>query len=193
MTKPRLIVYIVADVVCPWCYVGVKSFLASRDALAADYDVAPRFRPFQLTPGLALAGVDRHEFYRANFPDAEALAAAREAIRENARAAGFDFDPAAPALLPNTVKAHQIVRLAHFAGVQERAVLAIYRAFWDEMKDIGDDATLIDIARRAGIDDGLAAAALASREDAAMIEAETDRSEERRVGKESRSRGAPYH
>lgn len=174
MTKPRLIVDVVADIVCPWCYVGVKSFLASRDAIAGDFDVVPRFRPYQLNPGLPAAGVDRHEFYRAKFPDANALAAARVAIRENARLSGFDFDPSAPPRLPNTVKAHQIIRLAHFTGNQEKAVLAIYRAFWDSLKDIGDDRVLVEIAQGAGIDGGLAAAALSSREDAAMIEAESD-------------------
>ena len=172
--RTRLIVDIVADVVCPWCYVGVKSFLASRDLLKADFDIAPRFRPYQLNPGLPGAGVDRHAFYRTKFPDAERLAAAREAIRANARASGFDFDPAAPQILPNTAKAHQIIRLAHFAGEQEKATLAIYHAFWDELKDIGDDATLIEIAGKSGIDEGLAAAALSSREDAGMIEAESD-------------------
>ncbi len=169
-----LLVDIVSDIVCPWCYVGVKSFLASRDALKDEFDIIARFRPYQLNPGLPASGVDRREFYRAKFPDAEALAAAREAIRDNARASGFDFDPTAPALLPNTVKAHQIIRLAHFTGVQERAVMAIYRAFWDDLQDIGDDEALVDIAARSGIDKGLAAAALASREDAAMVEAESD-------------------
>ncbi len=174
MTKPRMTVDIVADVVCPWCYVGVKSFLKSRDALQDDYDVIPRFRPYQLNPGLPAEGVDRHEFYRKKFPDPEALAAARAAIRENARASGFDFDPAAQPHLPNTVKAHQIIRLAHFAGVQEAATLGVYRAFWDEMKNIGEDAVLIDVAEAAGIARDLAAAALSSREDAAMIETESD-------------------
>ena len=174
MTKPRLVVDVVSDVVCPWCYVGVKSFLASRDTLIADFDVIPRFRPYQLNPGLPEKGVDRHEFYRAKFPDAGALAAARAAIKENARLSGFDFDPSAPPHLPNTVKAHQIIRLAHFTGNQEKAALAIYRAFWDSLKDIGDDRVLVEIAEAAGIDGGLAAAALSSREDAAMVEAESD-------------------
>lgn len=174
MTRERLIVDVVADVVCPWCYVGVKSFLASRDRLAPEFDVVARFRPYQLNPGLPTGGVDRHAFYAKKFPDAGRLAAARDAIRENAHLSGFSFDPAAPAQLPNTVKAHQIIRLAHFTGKHEAATLAIYRAFWDEMRDIGDDATLIDIAAGAGIDEGLAAAALASPEDAAMIEAECE-------------------
>ncbi len=174
MTKPRLTIDVVADPVCPWCYVGLMSCLSARDALAADFDVALRLRPYQLNPGLPSSGVDRREFYRAKFPDAEALAAAREAIRENARLSGFDFDPAAPPHLPNTVKAHQILRVAHIAGVQEKAALGVYRAFWNELRDIGDDATLVAVAEEAGIDAGLAAAALSSPEDAAMIEAESD-------------------
>lgn len=174
MTKTPLLVDIVADPVCPWCYVGIRSFLESRKTLAADYDVAARFRPYELTPGLAAGGVDRQAYYRAKFPDETQLAAAREAIRANARLAGFDFDPAAPPHLPNTVKAHQIMRLAHFTGRQEAAALALYRAFWDELRDIGDDATLIAIARGVGVDDGLAAAALGSPEDAAMVGAEAE-------------------
>ena len=174
MTKTRLVVDIVSDIICPWCYVGVKSFLVSRDRLKDDFEVVPRFRPYELNPGLPAAGVDRHEYYRAKFPDADALAAARAAIRQNAHESGFDFDPAAPAHLPNTVKAHQIIRLAHFTGVQERVTLAVYQAFWDELADIGDDATLIEIAAKAGLDRDLAAAALSSSEDAAMIETEAE-------------------
>lgn len=174
MTKPHLTIDIVADPVCPWCYVGLKSFLAAREVLKADFEIAARIRPYQLNPGLPASGVDRHEFYRAKFPDSKALAAARDAIRQNARLSGFDFDPSAPPHLPNTVKAHQIIRLAHFTGNQEKAALAIYRAFWDDLRDIGDETTLIALAESAGIDGGLAAAALSSQDDAAMIEAESD-------------------
>lgn len=174
MIKEQMLVDIVSDIVCPWCYVGVKSFIAGRALLAEEFEITTRFRPYQLNPGLAAAGVDRHAFYAQKFPDAEKLAAAREAIRENARLAGFSFDPAAPAHLPNTVKAHQIIRLAHFTGAQEAAALGVYRAFWDDLRDIGDNAILIDVASAVGIDEGLAAAALGSEEDAAMIESECD-------------------
>lgn len=174
MNGARLTIDIVADPVCPWCYVGLRSFLAARSVLANDFNVEARIRPYQLNPGLPIEGVDRRAYYAQKFPDAERLAAARAAIRENARLSGFDFDPAAPAQLPNTVKAHQIIRLALFSGKQEEVALAVYKAFWDEMKDIGDDETLIAIAAEAGLNKGLASAALASPEDAAMVEAEAD-------------------
>jgi predicted DsbA family dithiol-disulfide isomerase len=174
MTKPQMLVDVVADIVCPWCYVGVKSYLAARETLKEEFDIVTRFRPYQLDPNTPAQGIDRHAYYRQKFPDEAQLAAAREAIRENARLSGFSFDPSAPPHLPNTLKAHQMIRLAHFTGRQEQATLAIYRAFWDELKDIGDDATLVGVASAVGIDDGLAAAALGSREDAAMVEAEAD-------------------
>lgn len=169
MTKTSLVVDFVADPVCPWCYVGLKALLAARDALAGEFDLHLRMRPFLLNPDTPAAGVDRHAYYRAKFPDAEGLAAARAAIRETARASGFDFDPAAPSHLPNTLKAHQLMRVAHFSGLQEQTALALYRAYWDDLKDIGGSEILIGVAGAVGLDKGLAEAALGSSEDAAAV------------------------
>ncbi|MEZ5922080.1 MAG: DsbA family oxidoreductase, partial [Parvularculaceae bacterium] len=146
-----LAVDIVADPVCPWCYVGTMSLLAARDRLANEIPLALRWRPYMLNPATPAEGVDRHAYYREKFPDAEGLAKARETIRAYAKESGFDFDPAAPAHLPNTLKAHMVIRLALGAGNQEEVARAIYRAFWDELRDIGDDETLIDIAAKAGL------------------------------------------
>jgi predicted DsbA family dithiol-disulfide isomerase len=62
------------------------------------------------------------------------------------------FDPAKPQHLPNTLKAHQLIRLAHFDGAQERLALALYAAFWDDGADIGDEEVLVAIAKEAGLD-----------------------------------------
>lgn len=146
-----LVVDVVSDIVCPWCYVGVKSLLAARDALKDEYAIAVRFRPYQLNPDVPAAGVDRHAYYARKFPDAAKLAAGREAIRANARASGFDFDPAAPPRLPNTLKAHQLIAAAEAAGVQTAMTLALYEAFWARLADIGDDETLAAIAEDVGL------------------------------------------
>ncbi|MFN0022911.1 MAG: DsbA family oxidoreductase [Parvularculaceae bacterium] len=167
--RPRLVVDVVSDIVCPWCYVGVKSYIAAREALAGEFDILTRYRPYQLNPDTPREGVDRHEYYRHKFPDAERLAAARDAIRANAREAGFDFDPSAPAHLPNTLKAHQTIAFAARLGLQEETLLAVYRAFWDELAKIGDERALIEIGQRVGLDTAELSAALASDDDAARI------------------------
>ncbi len=67
------------------------------------------------------------------------------------------------------MKAHQAIAFAARAGRQEETALAIYRAFWDELADIGDDGALIEIGARAGLDTADLSAALASDEDAAVV------------------------
>ncbi len=167
-----LVVDVVSDIVCPWCYVGVKSFLAARDALKDQFEIAARFRPYQLNPDLPAAGVDRHAYYARKFPDAAKLAAAREAIRANARASGFDFDPAAPPHLPNTLKAHQLIAAAGARGAQTELTLALYEAFWDRLADIGDDETLAAIGAGVGLDREDTLAALAGTGPAVAAEAD---------------------
>jgi len=169
--KP-LVVDIVSDIVCPWCYVGVRSFLAARETLKEEFAIIARFRPYQLNPDLPAGGVDRRAYYARKFPDADKLAAARKAIRENARASGFDFDPAAPAHLPNTLKAHQIIAAAQEFNVQTEAALALYRAYWDDGADIGDDETLAAIGEQAGMTRQAVHAALAGAGPAVAAEAQ---------------------
>ncbi|MDZ7628127.1 MAG: DsbA family oxidoreductase [Parvularculaceae bacterium] len=170
-----LFVDVVSDIVCPWCYVGVKSFLAARDALQGDYEIVARFRAYQLNPDLPAGGVDRHAYYRRKFPDEARLAAARDAIRANARESGFDFDPSAPAHLPNTLKAHQLITLAHRSGRQEAVALALYRAFWDDLADIASEQTLIEIGEREGLAREAIVEALGSTGAAVLAEADAFR------------------
>lgn len=170
-----LTVDVVADIVCPWCYVGLKSFLAAREALQEAFTIDTRYRPFQLNPELPAGGVDRHAFYRRKFPDEARLAAAREAIRANARETGFDFDPSAPARLPNTLKAHQLIALAHRTGRQDPVAMALYRAFWDDLADIGAEETLIDIGVRQGLERADMVEALGLTGDAVLAEADAFR------------------
>ena len=150
--RPRLLVDIVADPVCPWCYVGLNAFAKAKAELAAAYDVLPRFRAYQLNPDLPEEGVDRAAHYARKFPDPDFLAAMRERLKQAAREAGFEFDPAKPQWLPNTLKAHLVLHWAHFEGAQERAAFAIYRAFWEDGADIGDIDTLAALAGEAGMD-----------------------------------------
>ena len=156
MTKPtsrlRLLIDIVSDPVCPWCYVGLKSFQSARDRIAGDYQVLPRIRAYMLNPDTPADGVDRAAHYQKKFPEEAQREQMLMQLKAAALGAGFKFDPSIPKRLPNTVKAHQLIRLAHFDGAQERLAGLLYSAYWDEGADIGDDETLISIAEEAGLD-----------------------------------------
>jgi predicted DsbA family dithiol-disulfide isomerase len=150
--RPRLLVDIVSDPVCPWCYVGLKSFLLARDRIMDRYIVLPRIRAYQLNPGTPADGVDRRAYYAKKFPDEAQRETMTLELKAAALGAGFVFDPGRPEHLPNTLKAHQLIRLAHFDGAQERLALALYAAFWDDGADIGDEDVLVAIAQEAGLD-----------------------------------------
>lgn len=150
--RPRLLVDIVADPVCPWCYVGLKSFQIAAEKLKADYIVLPRIRAYQLNPDTPVEGVDRRAYYAKKFPDENKRAEMIHQLKAAAAGAGFSFDPLKPEYLPNTLKAHQLIRLAHFDGAQERLANALYSAYWDEGANIGDMDVLIGIAEEAGLD-----------------------------------------
>ncbi len=150
--RPRLLVDIVADPVCPWCYVGLKSFMAAKDRLKDEFILLPRIRAYQLNPDTPAEGVDRQAYYAKKFPDEVQRAEMIHQLKAAALGAGFTFDPSIPTHLPNTLKAHQIIRLAHFDGAQERLALTLYSAYWDDGADIGDDETLAALADKAGLD-----------------------------------------
>ena len=72
MPEP-LVIEVVSDVVCPWCYVGKKRLEAAlREAGGAQV----RWRPFQLDPTIPPEGRDRQAYMRAKFGDGPGLAQA---------------------------------------------------------------------------------------------------------------------
>lgn len=150
--RPRLLVDVVSDPVCPWCYVGLKSFQAARDKLKGEFQILPRIRSYMLNPDTPAEGVDRVAYYEKKFPDAKQREQMALALKAAALGAGFKFDPSLPTHLPNTAKAHQVIRLAHFDGAQERLTELLYKSYWLEGADIGEDEILIDIADKAGLD-----------------------------------------
>ena len=172
--RPRLLVDIVADPVCPWCYVGLHSFLNARDQLKDEFAVLPRLRAYQLNPDTPTEGVDLQAYYDKKFPDKAQRAQMIHQLKAAAAGAGFQFDPEKPKHLPNTLKAQQLIRLSHYDGVHERVGVGIYRGFWDEGADIGDTETLVRIGSEAGLDADNIRTVLASETNASDVKSEAE-------------------
>ena len=170
--RPRLLVDIVSDPVCPWCYVGLKSFQHARDRISDAFQVLPRIRAYQLNPDTPAEGVDRAAYYAKKFPDEAQRAQMVHALKAAAAGAGFQFDPMTPTRLPNTLRAHQLIRLAHYSGAQERIADMVCDAYWNKGADIGDVETLVALAEDAGLAADNARQIITSAENAADIKTE---------------------
>jgi len=151
-TPPRLLVDLVSDPVCPWCYVGLKSYFKAKQALDQEFQLVTRLRPYQLNPDTPLEGADREAYYAKKFPDPAFRNEMRARLVQAAESAGFIFDPSIPKKLPNTLAAHRVLRWAHYQGLHEILAAKLYAAFWDDGADIGDAETLARLASEAGLD-----------------------------------------
>jgi predicted DsbA family dithiol-disulfide isomerase len=145
---------VVSDVVCPWCYLGKKRLEKAIENVSDDLSVSVTFRPYQLNPDLPVAGVDHKAHLAEKLGGADAVERAHAMLTELGHEDGIAFDFPAVALSPNTIDAHRLLRWAMIEGpdVQSRVALALFKAYFEEGRNIGDRAVLIDIAAACGMD-----------------------------------------
>ena len=142
----------VADVVCPWCYVGWAS-LQQTMALRPDVSARYRWRPYQLNPELPEEGVDRKALMASKFgTDPDRIGAIHQALQQRAADAGIDLRIDEIEKSPNTNAAHRLIVWAELEGRGPEVAEAVMRAYWTELKDIGDPAVLTEIAAAHGLD-----------------------------------------
>ena len=107
-----IMIDMVSDVVCPWCFIGLKSLQRALPLISEKAPAAVRFRPYQLNPDTPVGGVDRTAYYERKFPDRAMRDEARAQMRDSAMAMGVEFEPGLPTILPNTLLAHQLITYA---------------------------------------------------------------------------------
>jgi predicted DsbA family dithiol-disulfide isomerase len=151
--KRALTVDVVSDVVCPWCFLGMRNLqhaLADLD----DIDVTVRWRPYQLDPTIPPEGLDRQSYMLQKFGNPDRIEAAHDRLREMGAAVGITYDFSAIKVAPNTLDAHRVIRWAATSGeeVQNRLVARLFALYFEEGRNIGDHALLVDAAREVGMD-----------------------------------------
>jgi predicted DsbA family dithiol-disulfide isomerase len=162
---------VISDAICPWCWIGKRNMEAALAELGAQgLHFAVRWRPYQLNPDMPVEGVERAAYRERKFGSLERSRQMDARLVEAGKVVGLDFRFDRMIRTPNTVAAHRVIRLAEAAGCQDAVVEALFRAYFNEGRDIGDAATLAAVAAEAGLDG--VAATLASDDGAAEVVAE---------------------
>ncbi|MGG5807935.1 DsbA family oxidoreductase [Falsiroseomonas sp. CW058] len=143
---------VISDAICPWCWIGKAHLDAALAELRAEgLDFAVRWRPFQLNPDMPEEGVERDAYRAAKFGSLDRSRELDAQVAEAGRAAGLSFRHDLMRRTPNTVAAHRVIRAAEAAGVQHAVAEALFRAYFQQGRDIGDAATLDEVAAGAGL------------------------------------------
>ncbi|MCD2182222.1 DsbA family oxidoreductase [Rhizobium sp. GN54] len=165
---------VVSDVVCPWCYLGKKRLEKAIEAVSDELNVSVTFRPYQLNPDMPAQGVDHKKHLAEKLGGADAVDKAHGMLAGLGREAGVDFHFEKIELSPNTLDAHRLLRWAMIEGpdVQSRVSLALFKAYFEDGRNIGDRDVLLDIAEKAGLDRAVVAALFSAGADVGSVKEE---------------------
>ena len=152
-----VVVDVVSDVVCPWCYIGKRRLEAAIAQLRASDPDLPfeiRWHPFQLNPDLPPEGVDRNAYLEAKFGGPERAKQVYERVVAAGRSVEIPFAFDAITRQPNTLEAHRLVAWAQSRreGDADALVEGLFRANFIEGRYVGDHEELVKIAAAAGYD-----------------------------------------
>jgi predicted DsbA family dithiol-disulfide isomerase len=162
---------IVSDTVCPWCFIGKRRLeraLSQRPDMAFEIS----WRAYRLDAQVPPEGVDRKAYMRAKFGDNPQAKAMGDALRQAGAAEGIAFAFDSIEKRPNTTDSHRLIRWASSARMQGEVVERLFRAYFEQGRDIGSATVLTEIASEADMDAELVAQLLATDDDRELIERE---------------------
>ena len=168
----RLTIDIWSDVMCPWCLIGWHQLQKGLALVAGEIEAEVRWRPFELNPDMPPEGEPQEAHvmrkYQRSRDEAAAGRVQMQRIAKDAGAVlsytGADGDAAPTAMMWNTFLAHKLLGHALDVGgseVQTRLKLALFKAHFNERRNVSDPAVLLEIAEAAGLDRAASEAALA--------------------------------
>jgi predicted DsbA family dithiol-disulfide isomerase len=172
----KLTIDLVSDVVCPWCYLGKARLELAIAEVQDEVGIDINWRPYRLNPDYPPEGVDQKAALEAKLGGADAVKRGHEMLTGLGREVGIAFDFDAIRIGPNTLDAHRLIHWAMIEGrvIQDKLVDLLFKANFEEGRNVGDHAVLLDIAEQAGLQRSVIAPLLASEADKDTVIAEIE-------------------
>ncbi len=141
---------IYSDVICPWCYLGESRLKKALESLPKTAEIEINYLPYELNPATAEAGVDRKKYLEAKY--GPRIREADQRLKSLGQAMGIEYNFDKAERIPNTLKAHRLIWFAAQKGLQEKAVKGLFKAYFTDGIDIGDEHELASVASEWGMD-----------------------------------------
>ncbi|HXS26997.1 MAG TPA: DsbA family oxidoreductase [Steroidobacteraceae bacterium] len=145
---PALELDLIGDLACPWTFVGKRSLDRALERLYGSPRVL-RWHGLPLSPD---ARASWREHFASRLPRGASLTTVQRGLQETGEELGIAFHFDRLQLVPDTHEAHRLVRLAAREGRQALVIDALFRAFFEQGRDIADSAVLGEIAHDCHLD-----------------------------------------
>ncbi|UHQ20043.1 DsbA family oxidoreductase [Lysobacter sp. KIS68-7] len=153
----RLAIGIHFDLICPWCFIGKRQL---AEALRRFAEQAPAiavesvWHPMQLLPDVPEQGLPFAEFYQRRLGSADAVQQRQQQVVAAAHRVGLSLDFARIRRMPNTARAHRLLRRVESLrqpALYDALLERLFAAYFQRGEDIGDAATLWTLAAEVGV------------------------------------------
>lgn len=156
--SPALQVDFSLDLICPWCWIGLRNLLAARTMLVDKYpgqSLVIQWHADTLLSHIPEQGVPYQAFYEARLGGPKAVEARRAQVRASAAAAGLLINHSAIQTFPNT---RLVCALVNYAQTQLGGeamigfVESVFDAYFVQGRDIGSTSELQRLVDAAALD-----------------------------------------
>jgi len=176
MTKKKIKIEAVHDVVCSWCPIGHSNLIAALKLLEDDIEAHITYLPFELNPGMPEEGEaiasyfkHRHGWTPATLKDYQ------ESLVKTAKNAGVVIDFSKRTHYYNSRKAHKLIHWAEQFNKQTAVNESLIEAYFKQGLDISNTDVLLDIAEQIGMNRISTQNALSSRQLTQALEKKIER------------------
>jgi predicted DsbA family dithiol-disulfide isomerase len=149
--RPALELDLIADFACPWSYLGKRSLERALGSLYGAPVRPLRWHGFRSQSEQATAKVSWPEHLAIRLPKGVTVDFAQRGLADAGRELGIGFNFDRLQSLPDTREAHRLTALAVRDERQGEVVEGLFKAFFEEGRDIAETKVLTDIARECGL------------------------------------------
>ena len=149
-----VVVDVVSDLVCPWCFIGKRKLETAIAELARSEPALAmivRWHPFELNPGLPAAGIPRATYLTQKFGGAARAADVYARVKHVGETIGIPFRFDRIERQPNTFDGHRLVAWAQLRGNVSALVERLFAAYFIDGAFIGARDELVRIAAETGL------------------------------------------
>ena len=154
MIMEKMKIEIWSDIACPYCYIGKRKLEKALDQFPHAHEVELVWHSYELNPGLPKKALDMSftEFFAKEHDlSIEKVEQNNKNVTELAQLEGlnYDFDKL---VVANTSDALRLVKLAKKHHLADQAEEVLFKAYFEQGKDISDRSVLESLGMQIGLD-----------------------------------------